>query len=529
MMKLSRISTEAFQSRSLIVLTVFFATLANSSRAFTQESGQRPAAAQTPVGEAEPFTGVFSNGVKIELVGLSQHPAMGQPWWTPDGMAMKERPYGQNRTMIKLEAGQMAVEFCWRWIGLPEGDRPQTKWEVSPTAKARQEIVPTGPDGNRPSDLQAAAVAVPIDDDFLIRFSLPIRGAATGAPAFESIEFRGVSLLLGNYNGVSVFRISPDGKEERLAVPAVTKALLEQERNSPELKEAEERAKKERALEKALGEQPAYRLAAGERFKHAPPPFSTTRQEYWVTRSAMPGRAPDPTRPGFMTFQRVNGELDWKSASFGTPTIGRLLDRVFNIKSHRIEGGESLLATELSGDWVLTWDPNGSITGDPQKTYAVTAEDIEAFERIVQDELIEIVDFELREVKRPVYVVKGTYKYTQVPDPDGKMRALRSDSPDEIKLLAGSRQKSGSFGNFANMLERIGEFLNMPFVDETTTKTTKRQIQVSIFGPPPADAKPLDQATIDAALAGLTTQTGYTFSKEERPVKMLFIKRGIRE
>jgi hypothetical protein len=189
-----------------------------------------------------------------------------------------------------------------------------------------------------------------------------------------------------------------------------------------------------------------------------------------------------------MTFQWAHGELDWKSASFGTPTIGRLLDRVFGIKPHRIEGGESLLSTELLGDWILTWDPNGSVTGDPKASYVVTQEDIEAFERIVQEELIEIVDFELREVKRPVYVVKGTYKYTQVPDPDGKMRPRRSDAPDEIKLLIGSRQSSGSFVNFQGVLERIGEALRIPIIDETTTKPTKPQMMLNIYAPRPADA-----------------------------------------
>jgi hypothetical protein len=530
MMKVRRFRHKAFQLHATIVLMMVSAALSSRSRAFAQELGQQPtAAAQAADGEAEPFTGTFSTGMKIELVGLSMHPSQGQPWWTPDGMIMTKPPYSQNRRMLRPAEDEFALEICWRWIGFPPQRLPDAKWDFDPKAKARQEILPVDKDGNRLADLQAAAVTVTREDDGLIRFSLPIRGAPAEPPAYESIEFRGLSLILGNYERLRVYRVSPDGKELRLPAVGATKALTEQQLNSPEYKANQERIRKERALQKALGEQPTYQLKEGERFKHAPPPFSAARQEYWSLQGATPGREPNPNRLGFMLFQRVNGELDWKSASFTMPTIGRLLDRVFNIKSHRIEGGASLLTTELPGDWVLTWDPNGSITGDPQATYVATPEDIDAFERIVQEELIEVVDFELREMTRPVYVVKGTYKYTKVPDPDGKMRERRSDFPDEIKVLAGNRLTSGSFISYAELLELIGEFLKVPLVDEVTTRPTKRQMMLNIYGPPRGEARPLDQATIDSALASLTAQTGYTFSKEERPVKMLFIKRGVRE
>jgi hypothetical protein len=481
-------------------------------------------------GEAAPFTGAFSNGVKIELVGLSTSPSEGGPWWTPDGWIMKQPPYTQSPMPLRAGEEERLIEICWRWIGLPPAEIQGAKWEFSPMLKQPRVVVPTGPDGAHLAEFGAAVVTVSArDDDFTIRFSLPIDDAAGPSPAYESVEFRGGSLLPSHYQRLRVYRISPDGKEERLAAAGATKALMEQQRNSPEVKENEERAKKERALEKALGEQPAYQLKAGERFKHAPPPFSAARQEYWATRGATPGREPDPTRTGFMLFQLVNGDLNWKSASFSAPTIGRLLDRIFNIKSHRVEGGVSLLQTELPGDWILTWDPNGTMNGDPQATYTVTPADIETFERILQHELLEIVDFELREVKRPVYVVKGKYEYKIVPDPDGKMRARRTDFPDEIKLLAGTRQVSGTFTSFPDLLERIGEFLKVPFVDETATQPTKRQINLNIYGPPRGETKPLDQETIDAVLASLTAQTGYTFTKDERMVRVLFIKRGIRE
>ena len=94
-----------------------------------------------------------------------------------------------------------------------------------------------------------------------------------------------------------------------------------------------------------------------------------------------------------MLFQSVDGKLDWKSASFTAPTIGTLLDQVFGFKPHRVEGGGSLLSTELPGDWILSWDPNDLSNGDPRANYLATPQDIDEFERIVENELIEVVDF----------------------------------------------------------------------------------------------------------------------------------------
>ncbi|MHC4501113.1 MAG: hypothetical protein ACYS21_18595, partial [Planctomycetota bacterium] len=39
------------------------------------------------------FAATLSNGVKVELVGVCEHPSEGKQWWRPDGTLMKEAPY----------------------------------------------------------------------------------------------------------------------------------------------------------------------------------------------------------------------------------------------------------------------------------------------------------------------------------------------------------------------------------------------------------------------------------------------------
>jgi hypothetical protein len=500
--------------------------------------------------EDEPFTATFSNGVKIELVGISIHPSHPWSWWTPDGMRMPQAPYAQSRSLLQPNERAFVREVCWRWTNVPPDGSLETKWQVVPEFRADVQVVPIDTEETRAGKLNAAVVMLEAADECTIRFSVNVASGPptrttvenegsserpTAAGPVETIEFRDVRLNLGDHDDVKIVRIAADGKEERLPeASGISKALIEQLRNSPELRENEERVKKERALLKNLAQEPAYRLRDGERFKHAPPPFSAARQEYWShhgggtisARGAAPAE-PEPPRPGFMQFQWVHNDLDWKSGHLGPPTVGRVLDDVFNLKPHRIEGGVSLLSTELPGDWIVIWNPTGSFAGDSEEYYFPTAADVEALEGILQNELLEIVDLNLREVQRPVYVVKGTYKYTPVPGPDGRMREPRSDQPDEIKIIAGNRSASASYISRPELLERIGAFLNVPLVDESTTRSTKRQTFLRTYVPRSSDERmPLDQATIDAILASLTTQTGYTFTKEERPVKFLFIKRG---
>jgi hypothetical protein len=80
----------------------------------------------------EKFVGVFSNGVKVEFVGLALHPSAKSDWWRPDGTPLEERPYDKINASMEPSPGDQAFEACWRWHNLGDADI-QTDYQVLPT------------------------------------------------------------------------------------------------------------------------------------------------------------------------------------------------------------------------------------------------------------------------------------------------------------------------------------------------------------------------------------------------------------
>jgi len=85
-----------------------------------------------PIDEATKgdFVATFSNGVSVELIGLSENPSAEASWWRPDGTPLEKRPY--HRMMAKMGSPfSLARELCWRWRGI-DGADVQTGWGTEP-------------------------------------------------------------------------------------------------------------------------------------------------------------------------------------------------------------------------------------------------------------------------------------------------------------------------------------------------------------------------------------------------------------
>jgi len=88
-----------------------------------------------PAVEAEsadgPFVATFSNGVTVELIGLSVNPSPSEAWWKPDGSPLAERPYQESWARMGPGPGGINREVCWRWQNPGDSDL-QTQWGVIP-------------------------------------------------------------------------------------------------------------------------------------------------------------------------------------------------------------------------------------------------------------------------------------------------------------------------------------------------------------------------------------------------------------
>jgi hypothetical protein len=63
------------------------------------------------------FTATLPNGVKVELVGVCEHPSEGKHWWRPDGSKLSQRPFEKlyQRSYAKRELYELALK-----VGSPE-------------------------------------------------------------------------------------------------------------------------------------------------------------------------------------------------------------------------------------------------------------------------------------------------------------------------------------------------------------------------------------------------------------------------
>ncbi len=76
------------------------------------------------------------DGVTVEMIGVSENPSDGRPWWRPDGSSLSQRPYSHLGASVTPGAGERGNELAIRLTNLPKED-VGTKWEfVPPTSYA---------------------------------------------------------------------------------------------------------------------------------------------------------------------------------------------------------------------------------------------------------------------------------------------------------------------------------------------------------------------------------------------------------
>jgi RNA polymerase sigma factor (sigma-70 family) len=118
-----------------IALGIVLATLAAGSVApvFHRVMSQSPIPAQTPASSdfstvASPTTrpaqmaASFSDGIKVEFLGLSENPSKDKPWWRPDGSPLEKPPYPYTQfTGTAVGIGMRSYESAIRITGAPKG------------------------------------------------------------------------------------------------------------------------------------------------------------------------------------------------------------------------------------------------------------------------------------------------------------------------------------------------------------------------------------------------------------------------
>lgn len=253
-----------------------------------------------------------------------------------------------------------------------------------------------------------------------------------------------------------------------------------------------------------------YRLASGQNLKR----IASPRPQgfgVWYKRTG-PGRGYIGDVPEFdaMVFQWSAGDQLRVSITMGGRPEGwtiRELPQLLNmgLQSYEIEGDQDLLNTQVAGDWIVR-------EGVPAEHLA------QPLEAILQRAVRLRITVALRRVEREVVVVRGRYHPAPLPGHvDGQIEVYARE-------LAQDQGWGGGSGGFPAFLEHVAEWFGRPIFNEVESAPKRIEWRHN-----------MRQASTDQARRGnddetlvfkhLEEQTGLTFAREKRSVRILFVER----
>ena len=253
-----------------------------------------------------------------------------------------------------------------------------------------------------------------------------------------------------------------------------------------------------------------YRLDRDEKLKHVPPPRPEGIRAYW--KRARPGFANSPDQFGAMTFRwqdpdrLVNWSMTSADAGFQVQDLPRYLD--MDIFPVEIEGDPDLRKTAVAGDWIYR-------VGTPAEQM------VRALEIRLQRSLRKRITLKLRTVERDIVVVRGQYRPTPVTD--------RAKDEIEIygkEIVRGGGGAGGGGGTYPVFLKWVGEWIERPVVSEVQPPP-KNQLSW-FYNARSLKSEQMSREDHDEPLVlqHLHEQTGLTFTRERKPIPILFIERA---
>ncbi|MCY2926213.1 MAG: M56 family metallopeptidase, partial [Planctomycetota bacterium] len=104
---------------------------------------------------AQPWQVALPCGATVELIGLSESPSQGKPWWRPDGSPLAEAPYAKMGAKAFPQENQVARECAIRLSNLPN-ESVGSRWEFRSGSYSGGS--PVNADGKSIDDLRAIAL-----------------------------------------------------------------------------------------------------------------------------------------------------------------------------------------------------------------------------------------------------------------------------------------------------------------------------------------------------------------------------------
>jgi beta-lactamase regulating signal transducer with metallopeptidase domain len=289
--------------------------------------------------------------------------------------------------------------------------------------------------------------------------------------------------------------------------------------------ELAERKRKAAPLLATMAKEHGYSLEANQSLRRIAPPFPAIRLEWYRVANPEQARA-IPRGPNAMVFRWSKDRLANQEVimTYSGPdplvngnSLTGLLDTLLGIKGINIDGPRELLDKQISGDWVVR---KGAT--DEKVVSELTA--------ILRKQLALRVRLEIRTVERPVYVAEGIYRHKPVPggrDKDTISRDDKTITVDTIEIFGKELVHNivgGSAGTFPTFLDWLGNWIGTPIVFDVK-EPPKGELSWLMHGRWDDREIRAEDRDPKLVLANITAQTGLSFRKDTRPVRILFVSR----
>jgi hypothetical protein len=176
-------------------------------------SGTPASQAKPSRSRARPDRGAFearlSNGVTVELLGVSKHPSQKDSWWRPDGSPLATAPCDPLKGSVDGGPDHVAREFVVHWHNLPS-EPVGTGVSFNPSYNAYAGDNPKRL-GKEVAGLQAMTVSLPDQPTVTVSVSM------AGGPWQTVLETDGGSRSMGTRKGGFAFS-PPSEKDGRVAI-----------------------------------------------------------------------------------------------------------------------------------------------------------------------------------------------------------------------------------------------------------------------------------------------------------------------
>lgn len=181
-----------------------------------------------------------------------------------------------------------------------------------------------------------------------------------------------------------------------------------------------------------------------------------------------------------------------------------------------IEGDPELLKMEVSGDWVY----RQGVPAEPM---------VRSLEAILQRTLQQRITLRFRQVERDVVVVRGEYRYSPLAGRSkNQIEIYGQQNQIEIygqQVLPGGGGAGGGSGKFPEFLKWVGEWIERPVTSEVEAPP-KESLHWSYNARSPSTEQMRREDHDEAlVLKHIEEQTGLTFTRERKKIRVLFIER----